>query len=428
MADDAPPGAMLIVVGATPQVTPLALRERLAVEDTDVAGLLDTLRRAGLKEAVVVATCERTEVFALSTDLQPAADAIAGVLAGHGLIAPAELRGRLLILDGEAAIRHLFTLAAALDSLVVGEPNILGQIKAGWRLAREAGMVGGIFNAHLQAAFAAAKRVRSQTALGTGPASLAAAAVDVARSVHGPLPRCRLLLIGSGEIAELVVRAMIGAGLRQAVVVDPLDVRAAQTAEALDCHVAAFASLADGLADADIVVSALGGRRFAITPPDLQGALRRRRRRPMVLFDCAVPGDLDPAIDAIEEAFRYDLGDLERLARDGQAARRDDLARARALIEADVTAFSAGIRARDAVAAVIALRRCFEAARDAALADAGDDAAKATRLLINRLLHAPTETLKAVARADGGGGDLEHLQRCLDRLFALRMDDMEIDE
>lgn len=429
MADDAGPGAMLLTVGATPRATPLGTRDRLLVAEDGLPTLLESLRLAGIEEAIVIATCERTEIYALTAEARRTTASVTRVLAEHGAFTAEELAGQLQVLEGEHAIRHLFTLAASLDSLVVGEPNILGQIKAGWRLAKTAGMVGSGLDAYLQAAFATAKKVRSRTALGAGPASLAAAAVEVARTVHGRLPQSRTLLVGWGEMAELAVQALIAAGVRQIVVTDPLAVRAAHTAEALDCHIVAFEGRAAALADADIVITSLGTRRFVITPADVRSALPRRRHRPMVFFDCAVPGDIDPAIDGIEEVFRYDLDDLERLARNGHASRREDAARALTLIEADIRAFADGLKERDAIAAVVALRRRFEEVREAALADAGGDAEKATRLLINRLLHGPTEALKAVARAKAAdAGDLDLLQRCLDRLFQLRIGDTENNE
>jgi glutamyl-tRNA reductase len=429
MAQEGVSGATLLVVAATPRSTPLAVRDRLAIAEAESAAVLDDLRRADVAEAVVIATCERTEVYALTAVPAASANAIVGVLAAQGGLDAGELAAQLKVIDGEGAVRHLFMLAASLDSLVVGEPNILGQIKAGRRLARAAGMVGSGLDSYLQAAFAAAKRVRSQTSLGTGPASLAAAAVDVARSVHGELERCRVLLVGSGEMADLVTHGLIGAGLLQVVATDPLAARAERAAQTLDGHIVAFETLAAALCDADIVVTGLGSRRFLLSPATVREALRRRRHRPMVLIDCAIPGDVDPGVDGIEEAFRYDLDDLERLARDGHASRRQDIERARALVEADVRAFTSGLRERDAVGAVIALRRCFEEARDAALADAGGDAERATRLLINRLLHGPTETLKGIARSGGAAsGDLDQLQRCLSRLFKLELGDTENDE
>jgi glutamyl-tRNA reductase len=429
MAEEARAPSTLIALVATPRTTPLAIRERLAVDEEGQARLLETLRGAGIDEAVVVATCDRTEIFALTAAPAAATETIIDVLAGHGALTPREVAHAMQRIEGTDAVRHLFMLAASLDSVVVGEPNVLGQLKAGWRAAKDAGMVGSALDAYLRAAFAAAKRVRTETALGSGPASLAAAAVDVARAVHGPLGRCRALLLGADEMAELVLKAMIAAGLKQILVADPLAPRALRTAELLDCHVIDFSGLAEALSSADIIVAALGGRQFVLPPDAVQAALKRRRRRPMVFFDCAVPRDIDPAIDRFEEAFRYDLDDLERLARDGHAARRDDLARALALIEEDIETFSAALKERDAIDVIVALRSCFERAREAALIDAGGDAARATRLLVNRLLHGPTEHLKAVARQEPpASAELAELARCLERLFELNRGETDSDE
>lgn len=427
MSDGEQPTATLIAVGATPQATPLSLRERLIVGDDRLAGLLTRLGGARVGEAVALATCERTEVFALSAAPDATRAAIVGVLADLCELAAAEIEPLLHCLSGEAAIRHLFSLAASLESLVVGEPNVLGQLKAGWRLAKAAGMVGKEFELYLQAAFAAAKRVRSCTGIGTGPTSLAAAAVGVAASVHGRLAARRALLIGGAEMAVLLAQALLAAGLRDMVVTDPIAERAERAADTVDGHMVPFDVLADALVAADIVISALGRRRVLLTPALMERVLRQRRQRPVVLFDCAVPGDVDPAIDAIEGAFRYDLDDLERLARDGHLSRHQDLAQARALIDAEVAAFLVAQRERDAVPALLALRRHFEAMRTSALADAGGDAEKATRLLMNRLLHAPSEVLKTVARGNSGA-DLSRLERALSRLFRLEIGETENEE
>ncbi len=192
-------------------------------------------------------------------------------------------------------------VTAALDSLIIGEPQILGQVKACHRMARDAGMSGSELEALIQAAYGAAKRVRSDTAIGQRPVSIAAAAAQVARDVHGDLGRAACLLVGAGDMGRMVAENLLAGGVGHLTVAHPTEARAQAMARALDCNVASFEALR--LEGADIVVTALGGRRHLLSADMVSAALRRRRRKPMFLVDAAVPGDIDPAVNRIDEAF-----------------------------------------------------------------------------------------------------------------------------
>lgn len=417
-----------MAVGVNHRSSSLALRDRLFVEEHALPGYLERLRQAGLGQAIVLSTCDRVEVQAIADDLAAAARGIKETMAAHGGVAPGDLDGQAYVLADEDAVRHIFAVAASLDSLVVGEPQVLGQVKASHRLSRELGMVGAELEAVLQAAYGAAKRVRSETAIGERPVSIAAAAQQIARDLHGDLGRCSALLIGGGEMGELIVRELRAAGLGHLVVTHPNDARADAVARQLACHAAAFTDLSDHLAAADIVVSSLGARRHTVAAAMVQDALRRRRRKPIFLIDAAVPGDIDPGSDRVDGVFLYDLGDLERVAMEGRASRESAAANAQKILDAEVDAFVRARAERAAVPALVRLRQHFEAARAQALADAGGDAEKATRLLINRLLHDPSHTLRALATqamaagaagAHSDGVDLATAEKALQRLFRL---------
>lgn len=408
--------ARFTVIGANHRSASLSLRDALFVDDQAAPALLAELQRSGLGEALLLSTCDRVEVWATADDATVAAERVAAALAGRAGLVPAGLGPHLYNLSGGDAVRHAFAVAASLDSLVIGEPHVFGQVKAAVRIARDAGSLGGELDTVAQAAFAAAKRVRSETAIGEGPVSIAAAAVQLAKDVHGELADCRALLIGGGDMGELVGEALLAAGLGWLAVTAPRHSRAEAVAEALNAHVLAFDTLKDSLADADIVLASVGSRNLVVTAEAVTQALRKRRRKPIFLVDAGIPGDIEPAVNRVDGAFLYDLADLEKVALQGRATREQARRAAHEIIEDEAAAFVRGRAARAAVPAIVALRQHFEAVRDTALAEAGGDAAEATRLLVNRLLHAPSEEMKGVA-ADGA--DWRAMEKTLKTLFRL---------
>jgi len=410
-----------LVVGANHRTSSLGLRDRLFVEDADVPAMLAALRAAGIEEAMVLSTCDRVEVQAAAdtaTDAADAAESILQHLAEHGEVPLEELRAQSYTLSDADAVDHVFRVAASLDSLVVGEPQVLGQVKAAHRLARDADMVGTELDALLQAAFNAAKEVRTVTAVGEGPVSIAAVAVQVAGDLHGDLSERRAVLIGAGEMGQLVGEHLLAAGLGYLSVTHPAAARAEPLARALECHSAPFDALAEQMAEADIVLAALGRREPVLAADMVHAALRKRRWRPMFIVDLAVPGDVDPAVNRIDDAFLYDIQDLERLATESQAKRQAEADAGRQIVADAVAAYMASRAQRAAVPAVSQFRAWAEELREQALAEAGGDAEKATRLLLGRLLHDPTLALKQAA--ESGGTDLIQLEQALRRLFTLQ--------
>jgi glutamyl-tRNA reductase len=378
---------------------------------------------------MVLSTCDRVEVLACHADREAAFRMVSDMMAERAGIAPAELAGQLYVHWDAEAVRHVFTVTASLDSQVIGEPQVLGQVKAGHRIAREAAMTGTNLEALLQAAYAAAKRVRSETAIGERPVSIAAAAVQLARDLHGDLGRCAGLLIGAGEMGELVAGELLAGGLSDLTVIHPTEARAQALARALDCHFSPYDNLVQRLAAADVVLAALGRRQYVLSADMVIAALRQRRRRPVFIVDAGIPGDVEPAVNRIDEAFLYDLGDLERVAMEGRSNREAEARAAWRIVDAEVAAFLHGRAERRAAPALTRLRAYFEAMRVEALADAGGDAERATRLLVNRLLHGPSRTLRAlgarpasgrsVGQGDAAPFDLAEAERTLDLLFGL---------
>jgi glutamyl-tRNA reductase len=419
-----PPDTRLeyLIVGVSHRTGTAALREHLFVDEAGQTELLRSQRAADLTEALVLSTCDRTELHAVAADPAWAARSMLDILARQGRVNAADIAAQGYQLQGTEALRHLCAVAASLDSVVLGEPQILGQVKDSHRLSSTLGLMGPHLESLLRVAYGAAKRVRSETVIGERPVSIAAAAIQMARGVHGDLARCTALLLGGGEMGELLAEQLRQCGVGSVMVLHRSPARAALIAHRLGGHVRPFEELAGALAAADIVIGALGGERQTVTAAAIRQALRARRQRPMICIDSAVPGDIEKTVHDLDGAFRFDLGDLENLAVEGQSLRVGAADPAWAIIDAEVAAFAAGEAGRQATPAVTALRRHFETVRDQVMAEnPGADAATVARLLVNRLLHAPSAALRDLAAnaAVDGGGEMMAIERLLSRLFCL---------
>lgn len=407
-----------IVVGVNHRTGSLSLRDRLFVEDEAVPGFLDRLRESGIDQAVILSTCDRVEVIAASRDAGQDAAVIGEAFARHGDVASGELGQALLTCAGTDAVRHLFRVAASLDSVVVGEPQVLGQVKACHRLARDRGMVADDLERLMQSAYTAAKRVRTETAVGERPVSIAAVAVGIAREVHGQLEAAHALLLGTGDMGEVIAEELRRAGLRMLSVCD-FGRPSQDMTERLDARAVDETDLQGALASADIVITAVGGRRTVLSADMVRLALKARRSLPQFIVDASLPRDVESAIDRLDDAFLYDLADLERLAMEGQASRSFEAEAAERIVTTEVEAFLKGQGGRQAGHALGALHQHAAALRESVLLEAGNDAEKATHLLLQRLLHDPSERLRAKAHA---GEDIEQIERLVRDLFGITDD------
>jgi glutamyl-tRNA reductase len=415
--------ADFLVVGVNHRSGTAALREALYVEEDRQPELLQRLKAAGLTEAIFLSTCDRSEVQAVAGNADAAAAAVESAFAGQAGVPRQEVAAQSYRLAGPEALRHIFAVAASLDSQVIGEPQVLGQVKEAHRLSQDAGLMGGSLEAALQAAYATAKRVRSETGLAEQPVSIAAVVVGLARQLHGELGRARGLLIGAGEMGDLVIEQLRRAGLGGVTVIHASARRAALMAKRYGAHHMSLEELPAGLAGADVVVSAQGAGSRAITAEAMAQAIKARRHRPVLLIDVAVPADVDPAVDRLEDVFRYELDDLERAAMQGRSTRAAAASAAWSLIDEAVAGYLERQAGRAAVPAILGLRRRFEACRDEVLAERPADAATATRLLINRLLHEPSAALRDMATA--APAERAAAERLLARLFGFSLDGPE---
>lgn len=412
------PAPIPFVVGATHRSSGLALRDRLFIDNAAAPDFYSRLAEAGVNQAIMLSTCDRVEVQGLAEAPDAAVEAIREILASRVGEDVGAIADQLEILTGEPAVRRIFAVAASLESQVIGESQVLGQVKDAHRLAARCGMVHPALETLLQAAYSAAKRVRTETEIGERSVTLASGAVQLARDLHGDLSDTTGLIVGLGDMGDLIGGQLRLAGLGHTILTGPSR-RTEAEARRMGCNFIPFDSLEEALADADIVVTAAGTSRFLVNVESMEQALRRRRRRPVLILDAGIPADVDPAVHELEGAFVYTLDDLERVAREGRANREVAAAEAWKIVEEEVESWRRSAAERNAVPTLVALRNSFDAVREEILAANPDgDAAEVTRRLINRLLHRPSEALRELA-AESGDDESNKVADAVLRLFGL---------
>lgn len=413
------PPARLFVLGINHQTAPVSLRERVAFAADAVPAALAALRGLPqVREAALLSTCNRTEVYAVADD---EGAALADWLATH----PADtgdLHAYLYRHADADAVRHLFRVATGLDSLVLGEPQILGQVKHAWAAARAAGTLGSQLDGLFQHTFTTAKRARTDTRIGANPVSVASTAVRLAQESFARLEDSTVLLIGAGETMELAARHLVQAKAKRLLVANRTLVHAQELASRHGGFALPLEDLHKHLGEADIVLSATASREPVLVRTQVAAALATRKHRPMLLLDLAVPRDIAPDVTDIDDVYLYTVDDLQRAIEDNRRSRREAAAEAEAIIELQVARFMEGFIARTRTAPLKRLRAHGEAAREEVLAKArlqlasGADPAAVldflAHTLTNRLLHAPTIALREAALT--GNTDLA---RATEKLF-----------
>lgn len=415
------------VVGANHRSSSVLLRDRMFVDETRAPVLFERLSRAGIRQAVLISTCDRVEVQGAHEEpldtMQEIRNIFASVVGGSA----SELNDQLYFLHDDEAVRHMFSVVSSLDSQMIGESQVLTQVKESHRLACDYGMVGSELEGIFQSAYSVSKRVRSETRIGEGPVSIAASALQIARNVHGDLGSCTGLVLGFGDMGEFIGGHLRAAGLGRTMLAGPSR-RTEALARRMGWHYASMEDLAGALAEADIVVTAAGTGGYLITADQVMVALKRRRYRPILLLDGAVPGDIEPATDRLEEAFVYTLDDLERTALASRTSREDAAGQAWHIVDDEVALWRQRQVEQTAVPVLIALRRHFEETRSEILtANPQADASEATRLLINRLLHHPSRAIRELAgmmKSIDADGSTAH-EKLVRRLFQLPIGDDE---
>ncbi|MBL8263930.1 MAG: glutamyl-tRNA reductase [Xanthomonadaceae bacterium] len=417
--------SLLIALGLNHQTAPVSLRERVAFSEQALPATLEALRSLpGVEEVALLSTCNRTEIYALTGG---DGNALVEWLAanpqdgGHART-PLALHDYLYRHADAAAVRHLFRVATGLDSLVLGEPQILGQVKQAWAAARESGTLGNRLDRLFQHAFVTAKRARTDTRIGANPVSVASAAVRMAEETFARPSDSSILLIGAGETIELTALHLVQAKAKRLLFANRTLAHAQELASRHGGVALPLTELERHLAEADVVFSATAARDPILHKPQVAAALKQRRHRPMLLLDLAVPRDIAPDVAELRDVFLYTVDDLERVIEDNRRSRREAADAAEAIVDLQVARFVETLNASAHHGPLKQLRAHGEAARDESLAKAqqllasGQDPAavlqQLAHTLTNRLLHAPTTALREAAI----NGDID-LMRAAERMF-----------
>ena len=413
----------LIALGLNHLTAPVGLREQVAFDaDATVAAVADLSRQPGVEEALILSTCNRTELYcgvAAGAEAMPQA----WLHRQHRLTAD-KLDEFLYRYDEDAAVRHMFRVATGLDSMVLGEPQILGQVKDAWQLARDAHALRTPMDRLLQHTFAVAKRVRTDTRIGAHTVSVAFTAVRLAEQVFADLAGACVLLVGAGDTVELAARHLAEKKVGRLIVANRSLENAQELAGRHGGYAVALTDLPQHLAEADIVISSTAARQPVVTRAMVEAAIATRRRRPMFMVDIAVPRDIEPAVGKLEDVYLYGIDDLRQVI-DGHLRSREAAAReAEAIIDLQVDRYMAWRRALTLRNPAVALRSAAETQRDEVLAKArgmlargkpADEAlAFLANTLTNKLLHAPSSSLRDATLA----GDVE-LLHAAERLYGL---------
>lgn len=397
----------LALIGVNHKTAPIALREKVAIGRDQLPDALRALAATpGVTECMIVSTCNRVELIAT---VEGADVPLSGFLANYFGIETKIVGPHLYEYRDKEAVTHLFRMAASLDSMVVGEPQILGQVKEAFAVARTTGTVAGQLDYLLQGAFAAAKRARSETGIGSNSVSIASVAVEMARKIFGSLQGRTVFLVGAGKMSELAARHLVQQGAGTILVSNRTQERARRMADEFNGRVIPFEQLHDAASEADIVISSTGSPVPIFRREHGQAFLHRRKNRPMFFIDIAVPRDVDPKMNNLDGIFVYDIDDLQQVAASHMEERSRQAVDAETLIAAEVERFHQRQRTVNVAPAIVALQRRAEEIRmneiqrmHARLGTLSPEQLAAvealTRGLVNKFLHPPMQALKQAAR------------------------------
>src|SRR5262245_29581432 len=394
----------IVLVGLSHHTAPVEVREQVAFANGRLEPALRGLvTRPGVQEGVIVSTCNRVEVVACGEPETVAAELPAFLAEAHGIPGDA-LAGRLYTHRDREAVRHLFRVASSLDSMVVGEPQILGQLKEHYAVAAALGASGRVLHRCFHKSFSVAKRIRSETGIAEKGVSVGSAAVELAGDIFDRFDDKTALLIGAGTIGEITARQLLARGVGTLMVANRTFERAADVAGELGGMAVPFERLGRTLPLADLVVGAAGGD-ILIRPPQIEDAMRERRGRPMLLIDLAVPRSIDPAVNEIDGVYLFDIDDLDDVVTENRGSRASEALRAEAIVESEVEAFWGWLEGLDVVPTIVALRDKVEDIRqrevERHLGALGaveprqrDAIERLTRAIVNKILHHPVTALR----------------------------------
>lgn len=422
----------LVLAGLNHRTAPVDLREKLAFRVEDIPAALEDLQARGIKEALILSTCNRVEVLA-SLDEDTRAEALPEtMLAGRNLNVDT-VRPHLYLLEESEAIRHLFRVAASLDSMIVGEPQILGQLKQAYAQARDHGSIGSVLDSVLTRAFNVAKRIRTETEIGQNAVSVSYAAVELAREIFGSLRKKRVLVVGAGKMSEAAARDLLRAGASEIVITNRTPARAEALAHLFRGEVMAYELLPHRLSEVDIVITSSGAPGYVLDAETVRRAIEARRNEPMFLIDIAVPRNIDPLVNRIEHAFLYDIDDMQGIATRNLRMRREVAEQAEGIVTEEVARLEAKLRERDVAPTIVSFQAQLESIRQEMLdrfrprlgqltVEQEETLEALTRGIMNKVAHGPISEMRRHAAAQKPGEDLGEgeVLSAVRRMFRLR--------
>src|SRR4051794_2623274 len=353
----------LALAGINHRTAPVQIREQLAFRSEEIPGALLDIQAHGAKEALILSTCNRVEVTATLEGGMTVDHLFDRMLNERPGLTLDALRPHFYVFEEREAIRHLFRVASSLDSMIVGEPQILGQLKQAYSQAKEQGAIGSVLDAILTRAFNVAKRIRTETEIGESAVSVSFAAVELAREIFGSLNGKRVLIIGAGKMSEGTARHLLRAGASKIFITNRTPQRAREMASLFGGQVISYDQFPQKLAGMDIVIASSGSPDSVVTPEMVRRAIESRRNQPMFLIDIAVPRNVAPEVNGIEHAFVYDVDDLQRLAERNLQTRQEVAQQAETIVEEEVIRLEAKLRERGAAPTILSLQEQFEAIR-----------------------------------------------------------------
>lgn len=395
------------LIGVNHKTAPVEVRERIAIPESRLPDACKKLAaHPGIEEAMIISTCNRVELLA---NVKNGSCDLRGWMHQYFSLAPEELDRHIYEFREQEAVRHLFRVASSLDSMVVGEPQILGQVKEAYATARAVGTVRAQLDQLVTRSFAVAKRVRSETAVGSSAVSVASVAVELAKKIFGSLNGKSVYLVGAGKMSELAARHLLAHGCTSIFVANRTYDRAVKLAQKFDGEAISFDSLYESCDRADIVITSTGAPHAIFRREHGEKFMARRKNRPMFFIDIAVPRDVDPEMNKVDGLFVYDIDDLQQAVASHVADRQTEAQHAESIINAEVDRFQARIQVLDVVPTIVSLHEHLETIRQAeidrvrgrlgALTPEQEMAVEAlTRGIVNKIMHTPISTLKTAAR------------------------------
>jgi glutamyl-tRNA reductase len=415
----------ILVLGLNHDSAPPHIREKVAFPEEGIGEPLRTVNSLdGVQENMIISTCNRVEIV-LAAESKGAVEVMKAFLSEHHGVPREELDRHLYLHSNGEAIRHLYRVACGLDSLVQGEPQILGQVKDAYEYAGKAGTLGLVLNRLLKKTFSVAKRVRTETGIGRSAVSVSYAAVELAKKIFGEVEGRTAMIIGAGEMGELALKHLVGSGIKEVFVVNRTFEKAVALAEEFGGSAIKFDDFLDQLLITDIVISSTGAPHVIIHADDIRGLMSRRKYQPIFFIDIAMPRDIDAGVDDIDNAYLYNVDDLRAVVDTNIQERKKEAEKAEAMVVGEVATFQKWVNSLQVVPTIVSLRGKIEQIRAAEtekvlgrlpdLTDKDRQQVKAlTNAIVNKILHRPQAVLKEAAHTEDAGLYLEVTRKMFD--------------